>query len=82
MSGNAWRRGAIGAAAALMLVPAMISAGSADPAAKNSPEQAITRALTDWMLAFNAGDTGAVCGLFAPELRYEWRFSRTINELG
>jgi ketosteroid isomerase-like protein len=73
MSGNAWRRAAIGAAAALVLVAAMISTGSADPAAKNSPEQAITRALTDWMLAFNAGDTGAVCGLFAPELRYNYR---------
>jgi ketosteroid isomerase-like protein len=73
MSGNLRRRGAIGAAATLALVPAMISAGAADPAAKSSPEQAITRALTDWMLAFNAGDTGAVCGLFAPELRYNYR---------
>jgi hypothetical protein len=28
---------------------------------------------TEWRLAFNARDTGAVCGLFAPELRYDIR---------
>lgn len=44
----------------------------ADPAAMPA-EQAIRSALTEWQLAFNAGDTGAVCNLFAPELRYDYR---------
>jgi uncharacterized protein (TIGR02246 family) len=73
MSGNVLRRAGIGVAAALASIPAMLSPLCADPSTKNSPEQAISRALTDWMLAFNAGDTGAVCGLFAPELRYDYR---------
>jgi steroid delta-isomerase len=38
-----------------------------------SAEQAIGKALNEWKLAFNAGDTGAVCGIFAPELRYDYR---------
>jgi len=33
----------------------------------------IRGALTEWMLAFNAGDASAVCGIFAPELRYDYR---------
>ena len=41
---------------------------------RRSPaENAIREALTEWRLAFNARDTGAVCGLFAPELRYDIR---------
>jgi uncharacterized protein (TIGR02246 family) len=63
-----WWRGALGAAAAL----AFMATASAEPTT-DSAERAISRALTEWMLAFNAGDTGAVCGLFAPELRYDVR---------
>ena len=44
----------------------------ADPAA-GPAEQAIRRALIDWQLAFNAGDAGSVCNLFAPDLRYDYR---------
>jgi uncharacterized protein (TIGR02246 family) len=44
----------------------------ADPVA-SPPEIAIRNALTEWTLAFNAGDTGAVCNLFAPDLRYDYR---------
>jgi steroid delta-isomerase len=36
-------------------------------------EVAIRSALSEWTLAFNAGDTGAVCNLFAPDLRYDYR---------
>jgi steroid delta-isomerase len=68
MRGRRWQGGALGAAAMLALVPA----ASAEPTA-GSAEQAIGNALTEWRLAFNARDTGAVCGLFAPELRYDYR---------
>ncbi len=44
----------------------------ADPATEQA-EQQIRRALTDWQLAFNAGDAGSVCKLFAPDLRYDYR---------
>jgi steroid delta-isomerase len=60
----------LAAAAMLWLAPAPPVA--AEPAA-TSPEQSITEALTEWTLAFNAGDHGAVCELFAPELRYDYR---------
>ena len=52
-----------------MLAPA---AASAEPTS-SSPEHTIRNALTEWMLAFNAGDKAAVCGLFAPDLRYDYR---------
>jgi uncharacterized protein (TIGR02246 family) len=68
MSARAWRRGALSAAALLALTPA----ASADPNI-GAAEQAIREALAEWRLAFNAGDTGAVCNLFAPELRYDYR---------
>jgi ketosteroid isomerase-like protein len=64
----AWRRGVLAVAAMLAAAPA----ASAEPVGA-SAERAIHRALTDWMLAFNAGDTGAICGVFAPELRYDFR---------
>jgi steroid delta-isomerase len=72
MSRRAWRNGALGAAAALALMPGMAPVASADPVAA-SAENTIREALTEWRLAFNARDTGAVCGLFAPELRYDTR---------
>jgi len=36
-------------------------------------ETAIREALTAWTRQFNAGDADAVCGLFAPDLRYDYR---------
>ena len=36
-------------------------------------ETAIRAALTAWTRQFNAGDADAVCGLFAPDLRYDYR---------
>jgi uncharacterized protein (TIGR02246 family) len=76
MSMHTWRRRALIAAAVLtlLLAPmlALVRAASAEPT-PGAAEQAIGKALTEWRLAFNAGDTGAVCNLFAPELRYEFR---------
>ena len=72
MNTRAWWSGALGAAAMLALMPGMTQVASADPVAA-SVENVIRDALTEWRLAFNAGDTGAVCGLFAPELRYDIR---------
>ena len=43
-------------------------AQSASPA-----ETAIRDALTKWTQAFNAGATAEVCGLFARDLRYDYR---------
>ena len=69
MSVRTWRRcGALGIAAFLALLSPVVAEPATDAA-----EEAIRQALTDWMLAFNAGDTGSVCGLFAPELRYDYR---------
>ena len=45
---------------------------SAEPTSRLA-EQQVRRALTDWLHAFNAGDTGSVCNLFAPDLRYDYR---------
>jgi steroid delta-isomerase len=67
-----WRPIAIGAIAALALAPTFAPPASAEPA-RGSAEDAIREALSEWRLAFNAGDTGAVCRLFAPELRYDTR---------
>ena len=72
MSARSWRAPALAAAAALIPVLSFVPAASADPNASET-EQAISKALNEWMLAFNAGDTGAVCRLFAPELRYDYR---------
>jgi len=72
MTARSWRVPALAAAAALIPVLAFVPAASADPNASEA-EQAISKALNEWMLAFNAGDTGAVCRLFAPELRYDYR---------
>jgi steroid delta-isomerase len=67
------RRGrALATVATLMFTFAGVPAAYADPS-DTPDEQAIRKVLTDWMLAFNAGDTGSVCRLFAPELRYDYR---------
>lgn len=61
------RTAAIGA-----VLSAMPAWAGADPATERA-EQEIRRALIDWQHAFNAGDTGSVCNLFAPDLRYDYR---------
>jgi uncharacterized protein (TIGR02246 family) len=55
-----------------IVIALQASKAAADPA-PGSPELAIRNALTDWTLAFNAGDRAAVCNLFAPDLRYDYR---------
>jgi steroid delta-isomerase len=37
------------------------------------PEQAIRETLANWTRDFNAGNAKAVCALFSPELRYDFR---------
>ena len=69
---RSWRGRALAIIATLLSAFAGVPAASADPS-DTSDEQAIRKVLTDWMLAFNAGDTGAVCRLFAPDLRYDYR---------
>jgi steroid delta-isomerase len=64
-----WRSYGITLAAALA---AWASAAAAEPAGVE-PEAAIRAALSEWALAFNAGDSAAVCALFAPELRFDYR---------
>ena len=58
------------AAAALGLIallgPAMAQSGA--PA-----ETAIREALVKWASDFNAGEAAEICGLFAPDLRYDYR---------
>ena len=49
-----------------LLGPAMAQSGA--PA-----ETAIRDALIKWARDFNAGDTAEICGLFAPDLRYDYR---------
>jgi uncharacterized protein (TIGR02246 family) len=61
---NMWWRAV--AAALFCLLPAMAFA-------QPSAETAIRDALSQWTAAFNAGRTEEVCGLFAPDLRYDYR---------
>ena len=49
-----------------LLGPAMAQSGTL-------AETAIREALIKWTRGFNAGDTAEICGLFAPELRYDYR---------
>ena len=53
---------------ALCLLAGLV--GAAARADDADPEAIIRQDLTNWMNAFNARDTQAVCGLFAPGLRY------------
>jgi steroid delta-isomerase len=43
------------------------------PQASGGAERAIRQALLGWMADFNAGRADRVCGLFVPELRYDYR---------
>src|ERR1700752_3376686 len=61
------RYGAVGLAA-LLVWP---GAAMAEPAA--SAEAEIRKTLLQWTEAFNAGRSGEVCALFAPDLRYNYR---------
>jgi uncharacterized protein (TIGR02246 family) len=67
---RSWLLSAMLAAVAGMQVP--LPTALADPVSKPA-EIAIRDVLAEWALAFNAGDTGAVCNLFAPDLRYDYR---------
>lgn len=59
---------------ACMAVCGILALGpSARAAPAQSDQAAIRAALTQWTAAFNARDTTAVCRLFAPELRYDYR---------
>jgi len=61
------KRSALAAFGLIALVgPAWAQSAGAD-------ETAIRDALTEWTRAFNAGDTAEVCGLFARDLRYDYR---------
>jgi ketosteroid isomerase-like protein len=59
-----------GAAAALAFI-ALIEPATAQ--ARGPAETAITDALTNWTRLFNAGAAEEICGLFAPDLRYDYR---------
>jgi uncharacterized protein (TIGR02246 family) len=58
------------AAAALALI---LLAAPAPRAAAESAEEAIRATFQQWTKDFNAGNADAVCKLFAPELRYDFR---------
>ena len=59
-----------GAAAAFALI---ILLGRAMAQSGSPAEMAIRDALVTWTRHFNARDTGEICSLFAPELRYDYR---------
>lgn len=48
-------------------------AWSSNALSEENPETAIRDALASWTSAFNQGRPEEVCGLFAPELRYDYR---------
>lgn len=51
----------------------MLFAAPAAQAAADSAEGAIRSAFEQWTADFNAGKADAVCQLFSPELRYDFR---------
>jgi ketosteroid isomerase-like protein len=59
----------------LMIALILISpTGSRSRSQSAEPDQtAIRAALTKWTDDFNAGNVAAVCGLFAPDLRYDYK---------
>ena len=58
-----------------LLAPLLIAASllAAEVRAADDPEAAIRAALAKWTEDFNAGRAQAVCDLFAPDLRYDFR---------
>ena len=67
MRPRAWRSGAIAVAISLATPAPALS----EPV--GSPETTIRKTLTRWTDAFNARRTNEVCGLFARDLRYDYR---------
>jgi steroid delta-isomerase len=51
----------------------LLAAAPAGRALADSAEEAIRATLQQWTRDFNAGKADAVCKLFAPELRYDFR---------
>jgi ketosteroid isomerase-like protein len=60
------RIGVVAFALITLLGPAMAQSNS-------RAEAAIRDALMNWTTHFNTGAMGEICGLFAPELRYDYR---------
>lgn len=58
-------------AASLSLAFLMLASPVANAA--DDAEEAVRGALVRWMQDFNAGNAEAVCDLFSPELRYDFR---------
>jgi len=56
-----------------MLVAFMLFAAPAGAIAAERAEDEVRSALTKWTQDFNAGKADAVCALFSPELRYDFR---------
>jgi ketosteroid isomerase-like protein len=54
----------------------LFAMAGAQASAGDEAEAHIRAALMRWTAAFNARDTGAVCDLFSPELRYDFRGAR------
>jgi ketosteroid isomerase-like protein len=54
----------------------LFAMAGAQASAGDEAEAQIRAALMRWTAAFNARDTGAVCNLFARELRYDFRGTR------
>ena len=54
---------------------ALVAAGASPARAESvtAAQAAIRAALTQWAADFNAGNAPAVCDLFAPDLRYDYR---------
>ena len=52
---------------------AVLAASSAAAQSDAAPDKDIRDALAAWTRAFNARDTGPICDLFAPDLRYDFR---------
>ena len=60
-----------GVIATLILIISFASQVNAQPS--GAAQTAIHAALTKWAADFNAGNVQAVCGLFSPDLRYDYR---------
>jgi len=62
-----------GGALAFAVVALLLMGASAGGARADSAEDQIRTTLEQWTRDFNAGNADAVCKLFAPELRYDFR---------
>jgi steroid delta-isomerase len=58
---------------ASLLVALMLFAPPVKAVAAESADAVIRAALAKWTQDFNAGNAAAVCSLFSPELRYDFR---------